>query len=399
MQLFSASIWDTNGRFTSVNGVVQPTVTVAAGEIQRWRFIHAGIHDTINLQIVRGTQQTGANNLLANSTFRGDRKEQAKSLASQCPTTPERLVPQFAIASDGLTMTRIHTLAGASVAGSDGANYLQPGYRSDVLVVFPEDGYYCLLDQSAPASQRFNPSNGNGGGSGPTIPQLLAIIHVEGGHAVSGDLQKYVEDALYNGNPQLPAPVRDGLRSGDLTPWAPFVDLPAPTHPGQLQQAFFTIGAAGFTINGKSYDPNVVNVRRQVNTTDDWVLSAAGEPHIFHIHVNPFEVMDVLYVLPNGTQASIFDADGHCRKDLPPDTQGLGNQYCSMWHTFRDTIFVENGYFVNIRTTYDRYIGEFVIHCHILDHEDAGMMMNIEIVPDLSAAGGGLGMPGMKPTK
>ena len=138
---------------------------------------------------------------------------------------------------------------------------------------------------------------------------------------------------------------------------------------------------------------------RQVNTTDDWVLSAAGEPHIFHIHVNPFEVMDVLYVLPNGTQVSIFDADGHCRKDLPPDTQGLGNQYCSMCHTFRDTIFVENGYFVNIRTTYDRYIGEFVIHCHILDHEDAGMMMNIEIVPDLSAIGGGIGMPGMKHTK
>jgi FtsP/CotA-like multicopper oxidase with cupredoxin domain len=399
LQLFSASIWDTNGRFTSVNGVVQPTITVAAGEIQRWRFIHAGIHDTINLQIVHAIRQGGTDNQLATSTLSGNRQEQAAQIQHQCPTKPETLVPQFAIASDGLTMTRIHTLAGTSMSGSDGANYLQPGYRSDVLVVFPEDGYYCLLDQSAPSSQRFNPSNGNGGGSGPTIPQLLAIIHVEGGQAVTGDLRKYVEDALYAVNAKLPAPVRNRLRSGDLTPWAPFVDLPSPTHHGQPQQAFFTIGAAGFTINGKSYDPNVVNVQRQVNTTDDWVLSAAGEPHIFHIHVNPFEVMDVLYVLPNGTQASIFDADGHCRKDLPPDTQGLGNQYCSMWHTFRDTIFVENGYFVNIRTTYDRYIGEFVIHCHILDHEDAGMMMNIEIVPDISAIGGGIGMPGMKHTK
>jgi len=67
-----------------------------------------------------------------------------------------------------------------------------------------------------------------------------------------------------------------------------------------------------------------------------------------------------------------------------------------MWHTFRDTVFVENNYRVLIRTTYDRYIGEFVLHCHVLDHEDAGMMLNIEIVPDLSAPGGGLGMTGMK---
>ena len=56
LQMFSASIWDTNGRFTTVNGVVQPALTVKAGEIQRWRFVHAGIHDTINLQVVRYTR-------------------------------------------------------------------------------------------------------------------------------------------------------------------------------------------------------------------------------------------------------------------------------------------------------------------------------------------------------
>jgi hypothetical protein len=33
--------------------------------------------------------------------------------------------------------------------------------------------------------------------------------------------------------------------------------------------------------------------------------------------------------------------------------------------------------------------------CHILDHEDAGMMANIAIVPDLNSPGGGLGMSSM----
>jgi hypothetical protein len=51
-QLASATVWDTSGRFTSINGAVQPTLQVPAGEVQRWRFIHAGIHDTVNVQIV-----------------------------------------------------------------------------------------------------------------------------------------------------------------------------------------------------------------------------------------------------------------------------------------------------------------------------------------------------------
>lgn len=69
LQLDSPTIWDTNGRFTSLNGIVQPTMTVPAGEIQRWRFIHAGIHDTINLQVVRAARAAGGASLIANSAL------------------------------------------------------------------------------------------------------------------------------------------------------------------------------------------------------------------------------------------------------------------------------------------------------------------------------------------
>jgi FtsP/CotA-like multicopper oxidase with cupredoxin domain len=417
LQLFSASVWDTNGRFTSVNGIVQPTITVPSGEIERWRFIHAGIHDTVNLQIVHGIPQTTNNNLLSTSTFRGNRIEQAQQVNVQCPASvasasgvaEEKLLPQYEIASDGLTLTRIHELAGLSTPGSDGANYLQPGYRSDVLVTFPKpaspgDAYYCLLDQAAPASQRFNPGTGNGGGAGPSIPQLLAIIHVTDAKDFKGGDDKafrnYIYNALYEGNPKLPSAVRDGLKVGDIKPWAPpFVEQPA-THASETQHATFTItggpnNSVLFQVNGKTYDPNVVNIRRQVNTTDNWVLSAEGEPHIFHIHVNPFEIMDVKRKLKDGTQESIYDANGHCKAEVINDPEGLAKQYCAMWHTYRDTIFVEDGFQVFTRTYYDRYIGEFVIHCHILDHEDAGMMLNIQIVPDVTAPNGGIGMPDM----
>jgi FtsP/CotA-like multicopper oxidase with cupredoxin domain len=392
LQLFSASIWDTNGRFTSVNGQVQPTVTLKAGEIQRWRFIHEGIHDTINLQIVKSTKPSSGTDFVAASALKGNRLEQADEVRKECLATDNTLIPQFQIATDGLTLTRLQPLQGQSAPGVEGSNYLQPGYRSDVLVVFPSDGHYCLLDQAAPESQRVStgPTGINGGGSGPSQPQLLAYIDVEGGKVVSGDLQQYVQQALYDGNPQLPLSVRNGLKAGNLTPWAPFTELPPVTDPkAKPQQAFFTIGAAGFTVNGATYDPDVVNITRQVNTVDAWELTALGEPHIYHIHVNPFEVMDVTV---DSDGSSIYDQTGKCKTSVLQDPLQLAVQYCNMWHTFKDTIFVEPGYTVHTHTHYDRYIGEFVIHCHILDHEDAGMMLNINIVPDASAPGGGLGM-------
>jgi FtsP/CotA-like multicopper oxidase with cupredoxin domain len=394
LQLDSPTIWDTNGRFTSVNGIVQPTITVPAGEIQRWRFVHSGIHDTVNLQVVRAGVSAPAK-LIALSALSGDRQQQEKQLLQNCDA--KDLLPQFEIAVDGLTRTQMRTLKGPANPGSLGSNYLQPGYRSDVLIVFPRDGDYCLLDQAAPKSER--PQNGGGGGQGPSTPQLLAYIHVVGGTPIPepNDLQAYVRKYLYDGNKQLPEPVRKGLLSGDLTPWAPFTELPAPT-PGHVQQAGFNITTDNqglyFQVNGLSYNPDIVNITRQVNTVDDWILSANGEPHIFHIHVNPFEIMDVTYTAKDQTQQSIFDANGNCKPDVI--TSKLGIQYCNLFHAFRDTVFVENNYQVHIRTYYDRYIGEFVLHCHILDHEDGGMMLNINIVPDISAPGGGLGMAGMR---
>ncbi len=54
------------------------------------------------------------------------------------------------------------------------------------------------------------------------------------------DLRDYVEQALYDANPQLPTAVRDGLKTGDLKPWAPFVEL-APPSGTDTQKAVFAI--------------------------------------------------------------------------------------------------------------------------------------------------------------
>jgi FtsP/CotA-like multicopper oxidase with cupredoxin domain len=427
-QLSSPTVWDFSGRYTSINGVVQPRITgIKAGEIQRWRFVHGGIHDTVNIQIVPMIDN-GPNAAKAlQGIIPGTPAEQAKILAEVCPNRPPDekekdslyLVPQFEIAADGLTRTEILPIGikdgkpEKPTSGGIGTNFLQPGYRSDVLVTFPHKGTYCVLNQAATPDERASAKKDNGpGGQGPNVLELLATVDVEGGKDITTDPQTYIERALYEGNKQLPTAAREGLLKGQLEPWQGMPDLNHETVTSELQKVDFFIGnppspptppatppslpatpewtgAFGFFINYKSYDPDRIDFTRQVGTVDNWQLTSQGEPHIFHIHVNPFEVMDVI----GPDHKSIFDATGACL--VPADSLGLQNQYCGMWHQFKDTVFVQNGYQVLIRTKYDRYIGEFVIHCHILDHEDGGMMTNIQIVPDLGAPGGGLGMPGM----
>src|ERR1700730_267137 len=45
--------WAQSGRYTSVNGLVLPTFAAKQGAIERWRLIHAGIRDTIQLQFYK----------------------------------------------------------------------------------------------------------------------------------------------------------------------------------------------------------------------------------------------------------------------------------------------------------------------------------------------------------
>ncbi len=81
---------------------------------------------------------------------------------------------------------------------------------------------------------------------------------------------------------------------------------------------------------------------------------------------------------------SIYDKNGRCIPSVvAADPDHLADQFCGQYHVYRDTLMVENSFEVIVRTKYTRYTGEFVMHCHILDHEDAGMMSNVFVVRDV----------------
>ncbi|MBV8849523.1 MAG: multicopper oxidase domain-containing protein [Methylobacteriaceae bacterium] len=294
-------------------------------------------------------------------------------------------------------------------------NVLNPGQRSDVLILYPQEGVYCILDEAAPAQALINRGTG---GLASKDRKLLAFVIVRGGSPVSGPSDQAIKTALKGAEPDLPAAIRDALDNFDISTFAfklrgPNSDLRGATvtgHPTALFDLMLPAGdssePAGQSIRGfventaLAPDPQQYDHTKSyvavLNTVDEWTLGVVPRnstgtnipaPHVFHIHVNPFQILDITH---NGQ--SIFDPATHaCLPAYRNRTNADGSvnrlyspEFCNEYEVFRDTLLVKPNFTVRARTRYDDFIGEYVMHCHILDHEDQGMMQNVTIVSSLN---------------
>ncbi|HEY7065472.1 MAG TPA: multicopper oxidase family protein [Chloroflexota bacterium] len=106
-----------------------------------------------------------------------------------------------------------------------------------------------------------------------------------------------------------------------------------------------------FEINGKQFDANAVDTTVRLGSTEEWVIrNTSAQVHPFHIHVNPFQVV--------ATNGQPFQAA-----------------------SYEDTVNLPALGSVTMRTRFLDFPGKFVYHCHILMHEDNGMMAVIEVQP------------------
>jgi len=129
-----------------------------------------------------------------------------------------------------------------------------------------------------------------------------------------------------------------------------------------------------FQIDNRSMGPMDSPRYLNLNGVEEWKLTTNLGTHPFHIHVNPFYVSKIVH-LPT------FDSKS--KTWIPPQpTEEIPDI------TWRDTFIVSAGQEVYFRTRYKRYIGQFVLHCHILDHEDEGMMQMVEVVINPMEHGG-----------
>ncbi len=278
---FGPTGWEKSGRYTTINGLVQPTLTARPGELQRWRFIHAGLRETIMAKLVA-----------CDGAWRWNDG-----------ATP---LPLNEIAVDGITRYRMAEKARIE---------LQPGYRSDVLVRVEAPGSYCLIDEATEAGLSLFIR--------PEGAKLLAKLRVEG------------------------PPTDMPLPPADLTAYAPFAPIEAAEVTGRRRTEFSMVlrpKGIEFRVNGKTFDPDRVDETLKLGAVEEWTLTSRRGSHPYHIHVNPFQIVE-------GAEP--------------------------VW---RDTVLVRPRQPIVMRSRYRRYTGKFVLHCHILDHEDKGMMQVIEVV-------------------
>lgn len=105
-------------------------------------------------------------------------------------------------------------------------------------------------------------------------------------------------------------------------------------------------------INGKQFDMDRMDLQAKIGTTEIWEINnlndmMGGMIHPFHLH---------------GVQFKVLDRNG---KIPPANEQG-----------WKDTIALYPGEKVQIEVEFSKK-GIFMYHCHILEHEDNGMMGQI----------------------
>ena len=133
-------------------------------------------------------------------------------------------------------------------------------------------------------------------------------------------------------------------------------------------------------IDGAKFNPNTVAHKMLLGSAEEWTvwncsqtiwdkkpaktsgkkITTKAVDHPFHIHVNPFWVI------------SLRDGNGKELLEHP---------------RWQDTVRLpRNGGRAIFRARFLDYAGSYVDHCHILLHEDNGMMQTVEVVSDPSGA-------------
>lgn len=213
---------------------------------------------------------------------------------------------------------------------------LYPAYRSDVLFKAPpETGTYYLAarleDESSP---------------GATTVKYLAKLVVQGSER----------------DMSLPT-------AREVAACKPFESIDAAECTVKRDVVFdYDYTKKFFHINGLSFSEQTGTDKPVLGSAEEWTLTAANtsdaanEPHPFHIHVNPFEVVQV---------------------------EDLATKVVTKVDEWRDTVAVEKGKKLTIRMRFRDFAGKTVLHCHTLDHEDQGMMRMIQIVDPKRSGDGG----------
>ncbi len=199
---------------------------------------------------------------------------------------------------------------------------LAPGNRADLLVT-AQAGTSELRTLGHDRGSAMGPMMGGGNLSGPALLATLTVA----GDSVS---------AL--------SPVERRTPDRDLRTRVP----------NRRRMISFTMGMGGpmmmsVGFDGREFDMHRIDQSVAAGALEEWTVTNPTQmDHPFHLHVWPMQLVEV---------------------------SGVAVQT----PTWRDVVNVPAGGYVRLLVDFSRHPGRSVYHCHILDHEDAGMMATVEV--------------------
>jgi FtsP/CotA-like multicopper oxidase with cupredoxin domain len=106
-----------------------------------------------------------------------------------------------------------------------------------------------------------------------------------------------------------------------------------------------------FGINGRPFDMSRLDLEVALGTTERWIVSGEMMGHPFHIH---------------GVRFRVASENGRAPR---PENSG-----------WKDTVLIDGEAELLVRFDHSATATKpFMIHCHILEHEDAGMMAQFAV--------------------
>lgn len=315
-----------------VNGQKNPTLNLKKDEIQRWRIINGNSTPRafMNLELRAGTSEDGA------------------------------LQTIYRVAVDGITLYD-KSMDDPSVKLTEVP--FAPGNRVDLLINLDSGAstgtttytLWKVIDSDLVSTSM----------AGNSPPEPLVTINVDNettfanATKVKASFQKLIDNGIPNtGKPAYLDPI-------------PTVDQENTT-----PVVFQASRNAGFRISNTKYSPRVNNIEADLNSTQEWIVANAqgGAAHPFHIHVNPFLVVASADI--SDVSIANTDTNQEIYNKLTANNVQWNQQDDGIWW---DTFAIAPGKAYKIRHRFDDYWGTYVLHCHVLIHEDQGMMWNVKI--------------------